>query len=217
MAVSYTYTTLRSAVIDTTEDHGTEFDAALDNIIALAETKVLRDLNIELFDLVATGNFTSNDPLLAKPAGMVALRTLHYTDASGNFVLIEPKSWEYLKDYWPNASTTTATPKFVTDYSETQWYLGGTPASALAYSARYIKRPDGLSATTATTWLSTTVGDLLFYACLMGSEQYLKADARVDVWKKDYNERLPAVRMELRRDKRDEYAPVSGTPDANAQ
>lgn len=217
MSVSYTYSSLRDALISTTEERSTGYASALDNIIALAESKLLRDLNLELFDVTSTGTFTATNPLLSKPSGMVALRSLHYTDANGNENLIESKSWEYIKDYWPKSSTTTSSPKFVADYNLTQWYLAGTPASNLAYTVRYIKRPAGLSSGNTSTWLSTTVGDLLFFACLMGSEQYLKADPRIEVWKKEYNERLPAVRMEVRRDKRDDYAPVTGTPDANPQ
>lgn len=214
MAVSYTYDTLRTNLINTTEDQGTEFAAALDNIIALAETRILRDLDVEFFDAVTTGTFAASNPLLTKPANFISLRTMHYTDGSSNFNLIESKSWEYVKDYWPNVATTTSTPKYMADYSETQWYLAGTPASNLAYTVRYIVRPTGLSSGTPSTWLSANVGDLLFYACLVSSEAFLKADERVKMWASEYATRLQIVRMELRREKRDDYAPLTPAPDA---
>jgi hypothetical protein len=212
MATSYTYTTLKAALISFTEDQGTEFAAAVDSIIPLAEDKVLKDLNLELFDDTATSTFGVASPWLTKPTGMIALRSLYYTTAGGDFTIIRPRSWEFCKDYWPNESTTTATPKYCAEYSDTEWFVAGTPASALVVTARYIKRPPGLSGSIATTWLSTSVGDLLFYACLAVSEQFLKADERVALWKQEYIERVRAAMRELKPEVRTNYMPVTPIP-----
>jgi len=178
----------------------------------LAEDKVLRDLDLELFDVNSTGTFTGSNAYLTKPTGLVALRTMHYTDASGNFQLLEPRAWAVCKDYWPKEATTTATPKYFAEFSDTQWYIAGTPASGLTVTSRYIKRPAGLATGTATTWLGTNVGDLLLYACLVGSEQYLKADDRIATWKTEYGERLTAAKAELKPATRMDYSPVDPTP-----
>lgn len=217
MSISYTYASLLTALKDTVTDQSTEFSDALPNIIGLAETRLLRDLDLEMFDSVSTISFTQSSPLVLKPTGFVSLRALYYLDATNNFQVVELKPWEYVIDYWPNAATETATPKYMADYSTTQWYLAGTPNAGISGSVRYVKRPAGLSGSVSTTWLSENVGDLLFYSCLISAEEFLKADDRVDVWKGEYRDRLSAARMELRRDKRDDYAPVSGTPDATAQ
>lgn len=208
---SFTYTTLKEALVAMTEETGASFEAFIDTIIPLAEVKLLRDLDVELFDTVSTLAFTAGNPLLTKPSGAIGVRTIHYTDANGDFVLLEPKSWEFLKDYWPNANDTTALPKYFTDHSSTQWYIGGTPSLASVVTARCIVRPTGLSSGNSTTWLSTNAGDLLYFACLAVSEQFLKADERVALWKADYAERLQVAKQELKLEDRVDYTPMTVT------
>lgn len=211
MSSAYTYTTLVEALQDTTEDQGAEFLAALPNIIALAEDKILKDLNLELFDTVTALAFTANDPLLTKPTGTIATRSLHYTDAATKFKLIEPRSWEFVKDFWPNAAVTTADPRYFAEYSATQYYLAGTPSGTNVVTARCIVRPAGLTSINTTTWLSQYMGDLMFYACLVAAEQFLKADNRINVWKGEYKERLETADRELKQSDRNDYTPLTVT------
>lgn len=212
MATSYTYTTLTAALIDMVEDQGAAYDAYLDTIIPLAEDRVLKDLNLELFDVTATSTFGVASQWLAKPSDLLVLRSIHYTDGSGNFQQLEPRTYEYCKDYWPNASTTTSTPKYVAEYSDDNWLVAGTPASGLTVTIRYNQRPAGMTSGNPTTWLGTHVGDLLFFACLMLSEMYLKGDERIAMWKQEYAERLAASRRELKADKRSDYMPMTAIP-----
>lgn len=212
MSSSFTYTTLKAALVSFTEDQGTEFASAVDTIIPLGEDQALRDLDLELFDVTATTAFSAATATLTKPAGFLALRTLHYTDADSKEQLLLSKSWEFVKDYWPTVATTTASPKYFADYSETQWVIAGTPSGTNAVTVRYVKRPTGLSASNATTWLGTNVGDLLFYACLAVSEQFLKADNRAGLWKQEYASRLTGARRELKLEKRMDYMPMTAVP-----
>lgn len=212
MASSFTYATLTTTLQSLTEDGGTEFAAFIPTIIQLAEDKVLRDLDLEYFEVITATAFTASSPLITKPTGAIATRTLHYTDASSNFVLLEPRSWEWAKDYWPKESTTTADPKYFTEYSSTQWYVAGTPSGTNVVTSRCVINPTGLSAGTTTTWLSQYMGDLLLYACLIGSEQYLKADDRIPVWEAEYIKRLSGAAKILKPADRMDYSPVSSTP-----
>lgn len=213
MATAYTYTTLKAALLAFVEETATDdYATDIDKIIPLAEDRVLRELDLELFDLSYSGHFTGSNAYLTKPTGLLALRTIHYTDASGNMHLLEPRSWAVCKDYWPKESTTTATPKYFAEYSDTSWFIAGTPASALTATIRCIIRPAGMTSGNPTTWLGTHVGDLLFYACLVGSEQYLKADERIDIWKTEYAERLQAARFELKPETRKDYMPIDAAP-----
>ena len=213
MATSYTYTTLKAALLSFTEELSTDTYADdIDKIIPLAEDKVLRDLDLELFDKTEAGAFTGSNAFLTKPTDLLSVRVMHYTDASGNFQLIEPRSWAVCKDYWPKVATTTATPKYFAEYDDTSWFIAGTPASGLTVTIRFISRPAGLTSSNTTTWLGTNVGDLLFYACLVTSEQYLKADDRIATWKTEYVERLTAAKFELKPETRSDYMPIDPAP-----
>ena len=207
MSLTLTYTTLKAALVDNTDDEGTEFAAALDTIIALGELKLLRDLDLEIFDVTDTGTLTGSSQLVTKPTGYIAGRSLHIT-VSGVRSQLFQRTYEYLVDYWPTAATTTTTPKYYAELNDTQWYVAGTPAGSYDFTARFMKRPTGLSGSTETTWLSTYAADMLLYACLASAEEYLKADERVAVWKNEYAEKLTLGRHELRRMQRADYTPV---------
>lgn len=213
MSTAYTYTTLKAALLAFVEEPSTDAYATdIDKIIPLAEDRLLRELDLEIFDLGYTGHFTASNAYLTKPTGLITLRTIHYTDASGNVQLLEPRSWAVCKDYWPKESTTTSAPKYFAEYSDTAWFIAGTPASALTATIRCIIRPLGMASGNPTTWLGSNVGDLLLYACLVGSEQYLKADERIGIWKTEYSERLQAARFELKPETRMDYMPVDPAP-----
>lgn len=216
MAASFTYTTLKAAIVDLTEDDGSEFAAFLDTIIALGETRLLKDLNLDMWDTVTTGAFgntgTATDRLVTRPADALVVRSFHYIDASGNRQLLEPRSYEFCVDYWPKFTTTTSAPKYFTSYTETQWMVVGTPAGGLSYEIRAMVRPAGLSGSVSTTWLSTNVPDALLWACLVESEQWLKADERIPVWQSRYADAVRSALKELKPEQRDNYSPVSATP-----
>jgi hypothetical protein len=211
MSTSFTYATLLTALQTTVEDAGSEYVAFLPTAIQLAEDKILRDLDLELFDTVTPLAFTASTALLTKPTGAIATRTLHYTDATGNFQLLEPRSWEFVKDYWPKEATTTASPKYFAEYSATQYYVAGTPSGTNVVTARCVVNPAGLTSIVTTTWLSTYMGDLLLYACLVISEEYLKADNRIGMWKQDYNDRLASAKRVLKPEDRTDYTPITVT------
>ena len=213
MSTSFTYNSLVAALQTTTEENGSEYLAFIPTIIQLAEDKILRDLDLELFDTITPLAFTAGNPLLTKPTGTIATRTIHYVNASNNRTLLELRSWEYVNDYWPNPATTTATPKYFAEYSATQWHIAGTPTGTNAVYARCVVRPTGLAVGNQNTWLSNYMGDLMLLSCLVSSEQYLKADNRIPVWKSDYTERLAAARVELRQEDRVDYTPMTTNTD----
>lgn len=211
MASAYTYDSLVTALRNTTEDQGSEYLAEIPRLIALAEDRVLRDLDLELFDDTATSTFNAGSPWLGKPQDMVALRYMQYTGAAG-LALLVPKTMGYITTYWPDEAVTTATPKYYAEYSDQNWFIGGTPDDAYPVTIRYIKRPDGLSSAVQETWLSTHVGDALLYAALVASEQFLKADERIPVWGADYADRIAKAKRELRFTDRSDYQPMESIP-----
>lgn len=211
MSLTYTYTSLRTAVIAFTEDTGTEFAANLDDCIGRAEIRLLRDLDLELFDITTTGTMTGASPFITKPAGYLGYRSF-YLGSTGSRSIIEEKSYDYILEYWPDATATTATPKYFCEYSDTQFMVGGTPSGNLPYTLRFMKRPDGLSGSTSTTWLSTYTPDALFHATMLEAELFLKADDRAQLWEGRYKDALSRAKREIRRATRDDYAPMTTTP-----
>jgi len=215
MSLSLTYTSLIAMIQTWVEDNNTEFTTALDNIIGLGETRLIRDLDLEIFSTTSTGTFTVGSQSITKPSGVVALKSLYYTDTNNEEVYLNRKSDDFLTFYWKNAAT-TGTPLYYAENTETTWRVAPTPSTGSTWTARYITRPTGLSSSTATTFLSTNAADLLFKACLIESQQYLKLDPSeggvIGLITSEYNNLLPRAKLEFLRMQQMDYRPLaSGT------
>lgn len=205
----FTYAQLLAALQAWPEDDADEFVANIPRIIELGETRVLRELNLDLFDVVDNAVATvAGTRTVNKPANTVSVRSIRGISAGAGFS-IEKRSLDFCKSYAPSV-TPQAKPKYWADYSDTQAYLVPTPDAIYTLEQHVVKRPNGLSASNTTTWIGTNCGDLLFAACLMESEHFLKADDRyADMQKKYYGELLPSARAELRNHIRNgDYTPV---------
>jgi hypothetical protein len=205
---SYTYAELKDNLQAMVDDDSSELQDSLDNIIALGELRLLRDLPLAIFDKIETLAFTPGSTTLTKPAGTVATRNMFFINGAGVLTHLEPRDLAYCYDYGPSPATTTPSPRFYADQDEDSWYIAGTPSAASVVKARLTIRPEGLSSTNTATWLSTNVGDLLLMACLVETEAFIKADERIAVWKTNNGERLGAARREMKDSIAIDYWPV---------
>jgi hypothetical protein len=209
----HTYGSLSAALINDTADKSSEFAAAIPlEIIPEAEIRVLRDLDLTIFDQIVSGALVSGTPLTTKPAGCLVTRDIFYTSVSGQRLPLVNRDYSLARDYWPDETVTTTTPKYFAEYSPTEWYIAGTPAAAYAFSARCCIRPQGLSASNRNTWLGTNVGDLLLYAALVASAEFLQQSEQLVIWAQEYSDRLAAAKNEFWALRRQSYMPIVAIP-----
>ena len=209
----HTYGSLTAALINDTADRSEEFaDAIPLEIIPAAEIRVLRDLDLTIFDQIVAGTLAADTPLTTKPTGCLVTRDIFYTAASGQRLPLVNRDYSYARDYWPDETETTSYPKYFAEYSTTQWYIAGTPDSAFVYSARCMIRPQGLSNTNRSTWLGTNVGDLLMFAALVASAEFLQQNEQLVVWAQEYTDRLNAAKNEFWALRRQSYMPITAIP-----
>ena len=100
------YTTLKANIQNFVEDDSTELTNSIDTIIAQAEEMVFQRLpNLPCFRNVTTGNLVvgTSDYTVAS-ARMI--RQFSVTDSSSNVNYLNHRIDSYLRDYWPNSSTT---------------------------------------------------------------------------------------------------------------
>ncbi len=192
MSQAYTYDTLKSAMVTWVENNEPDFAAQLDSFIGLAELKLLRDLDLNIFDVEDSISF-DNTGLATKPAGYISSRSLFYT-ASGDMIYLEPRTDEYIRAYGG-----TGNPLYFCEYSETQLMAAPVPAVSQAVTCRFMKRPAQLSDAQTTTWLSTYVGDALFLGCLLQCEKFVKDRERVLEWQDDYKDVVAGAKKEAYR------------------
>ena len=70
--MSFTYTTLKQAIQDWTENDETTFVNNLDVFIKNTEEKILKGINLDLFRKNASGSMTSGNQFLAVPTDYLA-------------------------------------------------------------------------------------------------------------------------------------------------
>jgi hypothetical protein len=210
----WTYATLEQALQDWPENDNETYIENLPNMIGLAELRLVRDLDLELFDRDDESiTFAISSRIVPKPANAVAVRSVGYIDNTLGYVPLKLRTIEYCKQYAPLVAT-EATPIYYAEYNEDEIYVVPTPDVDLTVVFRSNMRPTVVldpDDPTATSWLSTRVPDALFAACLMEAEHYMQADDRYGDYKtKYYEELLPAARYELRNLARNgDYSPFA--------
>lgn len=200
MSIQYTYDTLRDDLQSYAEDSDTEFVAEIPTFIAKAETRVLRDLNLEIFEDWTGVLISAGDRLVDKPTDAIAVNALFYRDPSTQeWIDVPRRSFQYCVLYSPNENTEAA-PAHFASYDEDQIYVVPTPDQT--YSTTNAKalvtiRPSGLGSSNQTTWLSEHVGDLLFCACMIEVYDYLKHPDKLEEQANKYQSLVPGLILEF--------------------
>jgi hypothetical protein len=191
-----TYAGLLADLVAFTEDNSNEFLANVDTIIGLAEARIKRDLDLEIFQSeISVGSTVSGTRTISRPASLLATSSLWITSSSAK-VMLESRSYDFCLTYAPTVAT-TGTPLYYAEIDTSNFYLVPTPNATITVTALGTIRPAGLSSTNTTSWFGTNCGDLLLAACLVESERFLKNNDQVDKWKVDYIEKLEAAKREF--------------------
>lgn len=178
------------------EDDGAEFTAAIPKIVSLGEQRVQRDLDLGIFSVLGTSVATISNPLVTKPVISDAFVFVQvYSDISGARHWFEHRSVDFVTDYLSDA--TSGTPRYYSEYNETQWLVAPKPSTAYTVSGRAMVRPSRLSPGNPVSWIGNNLSDLLLKACLAEAEGFIKDDPRMAAWKEDYKALLPAAKRDM--------------------
>ena len=163
--MSYTYTTLKQAIQDWTENDETTFVNNLDVFIKNTEEKILRGINLDLFRKNASGSMTSGNQFLAVPTDYLAPFSLSVTNSSNKEFLLF-KDVNFIQEYNPNPST-TGTPKYYALFDVTNFIISPTPDANYSSELHYYYRPTSITATgDGTSWLGTNASNAMLYGAL---------------------------------------------------
>ena len=160
--MSWTYTTLKTAIQDYVESSETTFTTNLPVFIKEAEERILKNTQLSVFRKNVTGTGTSGNTYLATPSDfLTSLMLKHVT---------------FVREYIPTAATTGA-PKYYAIFDENTFILAPTPSSNFTFELHYISRPESITASAdGTSWMGTNAPDALFYGSLVEAATFLKLD-----------------------------------------
>lgn len=211
--VTFSYNDLIAAIQSWAEDDSTEFVAAMQDIVGKGESRLYTDLNLEIFDTIASGTFTINVQTQAvKPGTWQNTRSMWVEPVGGGArTYMERRTVEFIVDFQPDETVDTGLPLYFAELDTTQYLVAPSPDQAYPFTCRQISQESTLilSVGQQNTWLGDNVGDILLDSCMIEAEQYIKSDQYdVDKWKTLYSEKLPQRRAELRNLIRSDYSPI---------
>jgi len=173
--MSWTYSTLKTAIQDFSESTESTFVTHLDDFIKTTEERILKGVQLDYFIKNVTGTATANSPYLGAPSDYLYSRSLAVIDDSSNYNYLKLKETSFIRDYTP-ASATTGTPKYYAEFDQDTFILAPTPSSSFTFELHYQHRPQSLttSGDSSTTWLSENAPNALLYGSLTEAMFYLK-------------------------------------------
>jgi hypothetical protein len=174
--MSFTYAQLKQAVIDYTENDETTFVNNIPLFIRLAEERILKNVQLNLFQKNQFGNMTSGSQYLAVPGDFLAPFSLSI-DASGDKEFLLFKDLDFVQTYNPDA-TVTGQPKYYAQFDVDNFIIAPTPDANYIVDIHYLYRPASLTAgpDSGTSWLSENAELALLYGSLIEAYTFMKGE-----------------------------------------
>ena len=137
--MTMTYGELKQAIQDYTENTETSFVNNLPLFIRLAEERILKNVQLNLFKKNQFGNMTTGNQYLAAPADFLAPFSLSI-DVSGDKEFLLFKDVDFVQTYTPDA-TTTGQPKYYAQFDVDNFIISPTPDANYVVDIHYLYRP----------------------------------------------------------------------------
>tara|TARA_R110002012_G_scaffold302889_1_gene504362 strand:- start:219 stop:842 length:624 start_codon:yes stop_codon:yes gene_type:complete len=202
------YTTLVSTIQNFVEDDSTELSNSIPTIITQAEAMVFQMLpSLPCFRNITTGTLVVGTADYTVASARM-IRQVSVTSSS-NVSYLDHKVDSYLRDYWPNSSTTGTPIMYSTKNATTSGTvitLAPTPSATLAYQVDFIAPETGLSSSNANTWIGDNAENVLLAATLYETSAFLKAPETLNLYKTQFDEAVKLFQQEMARDYTAEYS-----------
>lgn len=177
--MTMTYGELKQAIQDYTENDETSFVNNLPLFIRLAEERILKSVQLNLFQKNQAGSMTDGNQYLAAPSDFLAPFSLSIT-ANGDTEFLLFKDLDFAQTYTPDPSTKSQ-PKYYAQFDVDNFLIAPTPDADYTVDIHYLYRPASLTsgADSGTSWLATNAEITLLYASLIEAYTFMKGDANL--------------------------------------
>ena len=174
--MSFTHTTLKTAIQDWTENSETTFVNNLDVFIKNAEERVLKLIDLDYFRKNVTASLTNGGQYLNVPADYLSSFSLSFTKANGDKEFLMLKDVNFLQEFHPDPSD-TGTPKYYSLFDVNNFLIAPTPDSNYVCELHYFYRPNSITGSTGTSWLGDNAPNTLLYGSLVEAYTFMKGEA----------------------------------------
>ena len=201
-----TYDELVTNIRNYTEVDANVFtNAVINTFITMAENRILRDIDLDVYKKESVGSMTSGNRFLTSPTDILTHRYMFITVGTDK-VYLDFRDTSFMREFWPNPSL-TGVPKYYAVWDQDTFNIAPTPNSNYVVEIGYIYRPAQLSAANPTTWISTNAPEALLYACLIQAYSYTKGPAEMlGYFDNSYKQAIQGLGIEQQgRRRRDEF------------
>ena len=188
MAIT-TYSELQAAIADWL--NRSDLTARIPDFIALAETRINRDLRAREQQVIATANVDT--PFFALPGDFLEFKSFRITDTGGSAFELMLSTPEQISAALAESSVSN-TPRFVTIIGD-QFQLWPSPDQMYVGSLAYVRKVPALSDAAPTNWLLSDAPDVYLYGALMAAGPFLRDNEALVTFKALFDEALEAIRV----------------------
>lgn len=193
------YSTLVSAIVETSEDESTEFANFAPAIVGLAETRVKRELDTDGLVAFTTVAVSASTAEISKPNDYKFAYDLYFTLNDEEKTLVKETD-NYLRFYWPHKTSVVSTgPVYYADKDRDAFLIAPCFTSTTDVIIKYQKNIPALTSANNTNYLTSVCPDILFYACMAEAARFKKNWNEIEVWDNMYISSLTALNNEGRR------------------
>ena len=211
-----TYTELVQKIRDYTEVTSTVLtDTIVNGFIENAEFRILRDVDSDNNRRYVTAQMVASQRFIDTPQNLLVIRSAQIVDSAGVGVandrdFLQYRDTSFMSEF--NNLEVQGTPKYYSNWDEDTIVVAPTPDQTYTIQLNYILKPEGLSSTNSTTYLSLNFPNGLLYACLVEAYGFLKGpNDLLQLYEGKYKQAVEGFSIEqMGRRRRDEYQ--SGVP-----
>ena len=211
-----TYAELVQKIRDYTEVSSTVLtDTIVNGFISDAEFRLLRDVDSDNNKRYVTAQLVSGTRFIDTPDNLLIIRSAQIVDSDGpssanNRDFLQYRDTSFMSEF--NPAESTGVPKYYSNWDQNTIVVAPTPNATYTIQVNYILKPDGLSSTNTTTYLSQNFPNGLLYACLVEAFSFLKGpNDLLQLYEGKYKQAVEGFSVEqMGRRRRDEYQ--SGVP-----
>jgi hypothetical protein len=180
-------------------------ESVINTFVTMAENRILRDIDLDVFKQEDTGTLTSGNRFLGAPQTILTHRYLMVVVA-GERIFLDFRDQSFMREYWPDY-TQTGVPKYYSVWDQSTFSVAPTPNQNYTVQMGYIYRPQQISSTNQTSWISTNAPEALLYACLIQAYSYTKGPPdMLAYFENSYKQAIQGLGVEQTgRRRRDEY------------
>lgn len=196
------FNSLVSAIVETTENDGSEFLGALPNMIQRAQDKMMNDLDDQGLVSYASVAVSSGTAEVSVPSGGEIIKTFTI-EVSGARTQLKHRPYEYMLDYWP-VSASTGTPRYYGFKTNTEIRVAPTPSATVDSQIGFIAQITTITSASPTNYFTQHCQNALFFATMIEASLFMKSFNTTQAWQQEYQGEIDRLRNRARRSRQDD-------------